>query len=99
VWQAIRLLVIERDGGKCVDCGELGVEVHHKTYRRLFKEKLEDLELLCSGCHLKPEKHPWKRERHEQVEQPKTRRNSRIRSKVAGGSRPNANVAVSSRVS
>ena len=61
-WAELRRRVIERDGGKCVDCGGPGSEVHHRTYHRLMRERLSDLELLCAVCHQKPEKHPWKAE-------------------------------------
>ena len=34
------------------DCGEPSTHVHHKTYKRLFRERLEDLDALCARCHL-----------------------------------------------
>jgi hypothetical protein len=77
-WEAKRQLVIARDGGRCVDCDDPGTEVHHRTYRRLFHELLEDLELLCHGCHFKPEKHPWKEP------DAKLKRRRRARRLVAG---------------
>ena len=37
---------------KCCVCGNLNdLEVHHKTYKRLGREKLSDLVLLCKYCH------------------------------------------------
>ena len=27
------------------------LELHHKTYERLGRERIDDLELLCSSCH------------------------------------------------
>jgi cytochrome c len=27
------------------------LEIHHKTYKNIFNEKMEDLELLCHSCH------------------------------------------------
>ena len=41
-------------GRVCQRCGKRkGLQVHHKTYVRLFKERMEDLEVLCWGCHRK----------------------------------------------
>jgi 5-methylcytosine-specific restriction endonuclease McrA len=39
-------------GARCERCGSTrDLELHHKTYDRLGRELLSDLELLCSGCH------------------------------------------------
>lgn len=27
------------------------IHIHHRTYERLFNERLEDLAVLCGGCH------------------------------------------------
>lgn len=27
------------------------IHIHHRTYKRLFNEKLSDLAILCEGCH------------------------------------------------
>ena len=38
----------------CFACNtkkETGFHLHHKTYKRLGKEKLTDLVLLCKECH------------------------------------------------
>ena len=39
----------------CEDCRMLVpmqiVEVHHKTYERIGRELMEDLSILCEGCH------------------------------------------------
>lgn len=41
-------------GKKCERCPNVSrLQVHHKTYERLFNEKLSDLEILCSSCHKK----------------------------------------------
>lgn len=38
--------------GKCEVCACRGVlDVHHRTYKRLFNEKLMDLMALCPICH------------------------------------------------
>lgn len=39
--------------------------VHHLTYERLYKEKIEDMEILCDECHRKEHGHDEKtRVRH-----------------------------------
>ena len=50
-WRERRNAVMERDGWKCVVCGEEAQDVHHLTYERIFKEKLEDLIAVCRSCH------------------------------------------------
>ena len=38
--------------GKCCRCGSThDLQVHHRNYYRLGKERMSDLELLCRGCH------------------------------------------------
>lgn len=40
--------------GKCFCCGSTkDLHLHHKSYRRLNKERLTDLIELCSVCHMK----------------------------------------------
>ena len=42
----------------CYVCGKKGfLQLHHKTYKRIGKENLWDLILLCSNCH--KELHEW----------------------------------------
>jgi choline dehydrogenase-like flavoprotein len=37
---------------RCEGCGTThSLELHHKTYERLSRELLSDLELLCKSCH------------------------------------------------
>jgi len=37
---------------KCQRCdSKFGLQVHHKTYKNIFKEEPEDLEVLCKACH------------------------------------------------
>ena len=53
-WRALRQKIIQRYGGECQRChdivGEAG-HVHHKTYKRLGREKIDDLTLYCNKCH------------------------------------------------
>ena len=38
---------------RCFACCRFGIpmEVHHRTYKRLGKERLQDLALMCGDCH------------------------------------------------
>lgn len=53
-WQLTRQLVLLR-GGKCEWCGKRGRDVHHLTYKSLWKEKPHQLTLLCADDHQKAE--------------------------------------------
>lgn len=38
--------------GKCVLCGcNNNINIHHKSYKRLGHERLNDLIVLCQSCH------------------------------------------------
>lgn len=44
--------VIQCDDAECQMWFPLGmIEVHHKTYKRVGRERMSDLEVLCGGCH------------------------------------------------
>lgn len=50
---------------RCEACGQgPPLELHHKTYDRLGRERIADLELLCRGCH---ERADSERERRGQI--------------------------------
>lgn len=55
-WYDIKLDIIHNRGSKCEACGTpkpaQGLQLHHLTYKRLYNELPEDLQLLCKGCHL-----------------------------------------------
>ncbi len=52
IWKKKRKKVLERDGYCCKECGQKSnLQVHHKTYKRVYKEPLKDLIVLCSFCH------------------------------------------------
>ena len=59
-WQKKRQKVLKRDKNQCQQRKFLffkckstrKLQVHHKTYKRVFKERLGDLITLCSKCHL-----------------------------------------------
>lgn len=51
-WELKREEIYDRSCGVCERCYRyLGKEVHHLTYARLYNERLEDLQHLCSDCH------------------------------------------------
>lgn len=51
-WKIIRDKVVERDNGMCLYCKtNPAQEVHHKHYKTIYKEKIDDLESVCSDCH------------------------------------------------
>ena len=53
-WRSKKNLILKKRGKKCERCGyDKNLHVHHKTYKNIFKEKLEDLEVLCFKCHHK----------------------------------------------
>lgn len=51
-WGLLREDVHTRANGMCERCEtNKGYAVHHLTYRRIYRERLEDLRLLCEDCH------------------------------------------------
>lgn len=55
-WQRLRQIVIEREGGQCVECHESlqphAIHVHHLIPRSAGgKDVQENLVSLCEGCH------------------------------------------------
>ena len=52
LWQSVREWALQRAEYKCEKCGvSFPLQVHHKTYCRLGKERPEDLIVLCEECH------------------------------------------------
>lgn len=55
-WKDFRETAFEFYGRSCMECGKTqSLHIHHKHYRTLFNERLEDVMVLCKGCH--EEKH------------------------------------------
>jgi len=53
-WQEIRKQIYERDNYKCRLCNsEKDICVHHRTYKYIGEEKLEELITMCKRCHNK----------------------------------------------
>jgi 5-methylcytosine-specific restriction endonuclease McrA len=64
-WKKKRLEALAYYGESCGKCGtaEKQLHVHHKTYKRLFDEPLEDLQVLCDTCHRRVHSKPERRSR------------------------------------
>lgn len=53
-WADIKIDIRQNKGNKCEICSSTNkLHVHHKTYKRLFKEEYSDLMLVCENCHNK----------------------------------------------
>ena len=53
-WKSIKRMMLIIKDNKCENCkSETALEIHHKTYKRLYKEKYKDLQVLCKICHKK----------------------------------------------
>jgi len=64
-WEEIRVELHIVRGSKCERCSsKKNLQVHHLTYDNIFNEELEDLELLCAGCH-KSEHRPIKKKKRQ----------------------------------
>jgi 5-methylcytosine-specific restriction endonuclease McrA len=52
-WDNLRRATLRRAGYKCEGCGcaNRRLEVHHRHYRTLYHESLDDLQCLCAVCH------------------------------------------------
>ena len=56
-WQtsSARLAELRASGYRCRACDrgppEVRLEVHHRTYKRLGRERVRDLTTFCSDCH------------------------------------------------
>jgi hypothetical protein len=58
-WQALKAWAVQRAGGRCQ--GEtptggrcenaVGLQLHHKSYERLWNEHPDDVCVLCDRCH------------------------------------------------
>ena len=49
-WKTKRKTVLQAARFRCRRCGAPATEVHHETYKRIYKERLSDLTALCSNC-------------------------------------------------
>jgi len=53
LWRVRRRLWIRNARGRCQRCGRRRrpLTIHHRTYRRLGRERRADIEVLCRPCH------------------------------------------------
>lgn len=53
-WAQLKADLYKVRSRKCERCGnKTRLQVHHKTYDNIYKEKHSDLEILCDTCHKK----------------------------------------------
>jgi 5-methylcytosine-specific restriction endonuclease McrA len=52
-WKRKRYLVLKRDNWRCVYCGGLATQVHHKKYakKNIGQEPIKWLLSVCKNCH------------------------------------------------
>jgi 5-methylcytosine-specific restriction endonuclease McrA len=51
-WRNLRTQVLAGVHDKCELCGSArATQVHHKTYKRIGRERAEDLMAVCAPCH------------------------------------------------
>jgi len=51
-WRNMRNDMLRLRNNRCERCtSQYNLELHHKTYERLGRELIADLELLCHRCH------------------------------------------------
>lgn len=51
-WQKKRRRALKKYGKVCSVCGTTErLQVHHKHYKTLYRESVDDLAILCAGCH------------------------------------------------
>ena len=53
-WANLKIDLFNHRGKECEICGSnKNIEVHHNSYKNIFKEEPEDLDILCRKCHTK----------------------------------------------
>ena len=50
-WRKKRQQALDHYGNSCVLCDSDAVDVHHRTYDRIYNEDVGDLIVLCRDCH------------------------------------------------
>jgi hypothetical protein len=50
-WKKKRQQALAHYGSSCVLCDSDAVDVHHRTYDRIYDESMSDLIVLCRDCH------------------------------------------------
>ncbi len=53
-WQKKFWTAVEFGAVRCERCGNVhNLQIHHITYKHLYREPLSDLQVLCGTCHRK----------------------------------------------
>ncbi len=82
-WAMIRIDLFMLRGKKCEKCSSKHkIQVHHKTYKNIFKEEPEDLIILCDYCH---------KSEHGIIKRKKGKHNLTLAQKVSRKKRLNKN--------
>lgn len=57
-WRKKRDVAFKKLGRKCQNCGieNIRLDVHHKHYKTLYHERIQDIEILCEKCHKKADR-------------------------------------------
>lgn len=56
-WRSKRKMMLIITENKCQHCGsDKNLQIHHRHYKTLFKEKYKDLMVLCENCHSREHK-------------------------------------------
>jgi len=51
-WQRLKTLKLKQADNRCQLCNSPDkLNIHHRTYKRIYEEDLNDLTVLCSYCH------------------------------------------------
>ena len=60
-WKELRKRILDRAGNCCERCGAMAewgaLQIHHRTYARLWHECDNDVEALCEKCHKEADEH------------------------------------------
>lgn len=66
-WDNLRKQKLRQVGSSCQICNsKKGLHIHHRTYARIFNERLNDLTVLCGDCHALFHQISWSEERIEE---------------------------------
>jgi 5-methylcytosine-specific restriction endonuclease McrA len=51
-WRKKTLMLFTKGSVRCEKCGsERYLHIHHITYKRLGRERMSDLQVICRQCH------------------------------------------------
>lgn len=73
-WKRFRKSILISRGSMCEKCNAMGesviLHVHHLTYKNIFNERPEDVQILCEECHKKEHGVKSFRRRKKKKEEP-----------------------------